>query len=161
VTQITASGHERGQIVNAAYLSALAALAGSVIGGLTSFLSTWLSRNAQVKADLFLRDKDHRQALYRAFIEEASELYIDALTNDKPDLSKTIALYVLISRMRVISSPNVIEEADKMARLIVECYPQQNKTFNDLRRMIDDNALDPLRAFSEFCREELGMLVLR
>ena len=131
--------------MNVATLSALAALAGSAIGGLTSFLSSWLSQNAQLKAQLFLRDKTGRQKLYRTFVEEASRLYIDALTHDAPDLSKTITLYALISRMRVLSSPRVVAEADKIARLIVDSYPEPNKTFTELRQMMNVNAFDPLR----------------
>jgi hypothetical protein len=145
--------------VNVATLSALAALAGSAIGGLTSFLSSWVSQSAQLKAQLFLRDKSRRQKLYRTFVEEASRMYIDALTHDAPDLSKTVTLYALISRMRVISSPRVVAEADKVARLIVDSYPEPNKTFAELRQMMNVNAFDPLRGFAESCREEMQALV--
>ena len=145
--------------MNVAAFSALAALAGSAIGGLTSFLSSWLSQNAQLKAQLFLRDKSRRQKLYRTFVEEASRLYIDALTHDAPDLSKTITLYALISRMRVLSSPRVVAEADKIARLIVDSYPEPNRTFTELRQMMDVNAFDPLRGFAESCREEMQALL--
>jgi hypothetical protein len=141
--------------MDTAYLSALAALAGTAVGGLTSFFSSWLGQSAQLKAQLLLQEKGHRQELYRDFVEEASRLYIDALTNDQPDLSKTIALYALVSRMRILSSPKVVEEADKVARLIVDSYPKPNKTFSELRAMMDEHSLDPLRDFSEYCREEL------
>jgi hypothetical protein len=144
--------------VNVAALSALSALAGSAIGGLTSFLSSWLSQSAQLKAQLFLRDKSGRQKLYRSFVEEASRLYIDALTHDTPDLSKTVTLYALISRMRVLSSPRVVAEVDKIARLIVDSYPEPNRTFTELRQMMNVNAFDPLRGFAESCREELQAL---
>jgi hypothetical protein len=69
-----------------AYLSALAALAGTAVGGLTSFFSSWLGQSAQLKAQLFLQEKDRRQELYRDFVDEASRFYIDALTNDQPDV---------------------------------------------------------------------------
>ena len=145
--------------MDTAYLSALAALTGTAVGGLTSFFSSRLAQNAQFKAQLFLHDKGRRQELYRDFIDEASQLYIDALTNDQPSLPKSIALYALISRMRIMSSPTVIEDAEKVARLIVETYPKPNKTFSELRDMARDMAheqsLDPLRRFSESCREEL------
>jgi len=145
--------------MDTAYLSALAALTGTAVGGLTSFFSTWLAQNAQFKAQLFLHDKGRRQELYRDFVDEASQLYIDALTNDQPNLSKTITLYALVSRMRVISSTKVIEEAEKVARVILETYTKPNKTFSELRDMAHDMAheqsLDPLRRFSESCREEL------
>ena len=58
-----------------------------------------------------------------------------------------------------MSTPTVIEDAEKVARLIVETYPKPNKTFSELRDMARDMAhqqsLDPLRRFSESCREEL------
>jgi hypothetical protein len=145
--------------MDTAYLSALAALTGTAVGGLTSFLSSRLAQNAQFKAQLFLHDKSRRQELYRDFIDEASQLYIDAFTNDQPNLSKTIALYSLVSQMRFISSLTVIEEAEKVARLIMETYSKPNKTISELRDMAHDMAhehsLDPLRRFSESCREEL------
>jgi len=141
------------------YLSALAALTGTAVGGLTSFFSTWLAQNAQFKAQLFLHDKGRRQELYREFVDEASQLYIHALTNDEPNVSKTITIYALVSEMRFISSPTVIEEAEKVVRVILETYPKPIKTFSELRDMAHDMAheqsLDPLRRFSESCREEL------
>jgi hypothetical protein len=125
--------------MDSAYLSAIAALTGTAVGGLTSFFSSRLAQNAQFRTQLFLHDKGRRQELYCDFIDEASQLYIDALTNDQPNLFKTITLYALLSRMRFISSPEIIEEAEKVARLIVETYPKPNKTFSDLRHMAQDN----------------------
>ncbi len=145
--------------MDTAYLSALAALTGTAVGGLTSFLSSRLAQTAQFKAQLFLHDKGRRQELYRDFVDEASQLYIHALTIDEPNLSKTITIYALVSQMRFISSPKVIEEAEKVVRVILETYPKPKKTVSELRDMAHDMAheqsLDPLRRFSESCREEL------
>ncbi|MGO9235764.1 MAG: hypothetical protein ACLP4V_17470 [Methylocella sp.] len=141
--------------MDTAYLSALAALAGTAVGGLTSFLGSWLGQSAQAKAQLFLHDKGRRQELYREFIDAASQLFIHALTNDQPDLPKAIALYALISRMRVISSQKVIEEAEKVAREIGDTYPKPKITETELRDMVREHSLDPLRCFSESCRDEL------
>jgi hypothetical protein len=141
--------------VNENYLPAIAALAGSAVGGLTSFLSSWLSHGAQLRIQLWLQDKDRRQDLYRTFVDDASKLYMDGLTRDTPDLSKMIALYALISRMGILSTPKVIEEARRVAEHIVESYPEPNRTFDDVREMVSEHALDPLRGFSEACREEL------
>ena len=69
--------------MNPAYISALAALAGSIIGGLTSLVTTWLSQRAQNKAREVVRDKRLREELYARFVEEASRLYVDALGKDK------------------------------------------------------------------------------
>ena len=141
--------------MNPASLSALAALSGSAVGGLTSFLSSWLGQSAQLRSQVFLNDKSRRQELYREFVDEASKGYIDSITTNTPDLTRLVALYALISRMRSLSSPKVVAEAEKVAQLIVRSYAEPNKTFADLRPMIIANAIDPLRSFAESCREEL------
>jgi len=64
----------------------------------------------------------------------------------------------MIGRMRVLSSLKVVEEADKVARLIIETYLAPNKTFRDAWDMVENHAVDPLRGFSEACREELRRL---
>src|SRR5580704_15763688 len=63
--------------MNPATLSALAALSGSAVGGLTSFLSSWIGQSAQLRSQVFLNDKSRRQELYREFVDEASKSYID------------------------------------------------------------------------------------
>ena len=138
-----------------AYLSALAALTGSVIGGTTSFFSSWLGQGAQSRAQMRLYNRGRRQELYRDFIDEASSFYIDALMRNTPDPPKTIKLYALVNRMRVLSSHKVIEEADTVSRMIVDSYAQPNKSSEEIRAMVGEHAFDPLRAFSEACREEL------
>ena len=66
-------------MMNAAYLPALAALAGSAVGGLTSLASAWLTQKHQDRAKRVLQDKGRRQKLYKRFIDEASKLYADPL----------------------------------------------------------------------------------
>jgi predicted esterase YcpF (UPF0227 family) len=78
--------------MNPASLSALAALCGSTVGGLTSFFSSWLGQSGQLRSQLFLNDKGRRQELYREFVDEASRSYIDSLTRDTPDVTKLVAL---------------------------------------------------------------------
>jgi hypothetical protein len=143
--------------MDTALASALAALAGSAIGGFASFSSSWIGLHQQIRSQGVMASKQRREELYREFILEASSLYIDALTRDTPVLSKTIILYALISRMRVLSSDKVIEEAEKVARQIIELYPQPNKTFADVQAMSKAKTFDPLNAFAHACRDELGV----
>jgi len=141
--------------MDATYITALAALAGSGVGGITTFLGSWVGQRAQLESQASLASKLRREELYREFIAEASNLFIDALTHDTPDMSKTIVLYALVSRMRVLSSEKVLVEAEAVVRLIIDLYPQQNKTFEDIRAMAKERAFDPLHAFALSCREEL------
>ncbi len=144
--------------MNPESLSAIAALSGSAVGGLTSFLSTWLGQSAQLRSQLVLNEKGRRQELYREFVDEASRSYIDSVTSNTPHLSKLVTLYALISRMRFLSSPKVIEEAEKVGQLVVRSYPEPNKTLAELQSMVHEKEFDPLRRFSESCREELESL---
>jgi hypothetical protein len=139
-----------------AYFSAFAALAGSVIGGLTSLGASWLTQRTQVRAQQFTHDITRREELYKHFIEEASKLYADALEHDTADTSKLVALYALVSRMRLLSSPPVFENAERVMRVIVETFLGPNRTFRELSEALKNGqAIDVLRDFGEACREEL------
>ena len=61
----------------------------------------------------------------------------------------------MISLMRVLSPTTIVQAADKVARLIVNTYLAPNKTFPELRDMVNSDAMDPLRDFSEACRDDL------
>jgi hypothetical protein len=60
------------------YISALSALAGSVIGGLTSGLTTWMNQRAQARAARLAYDLSRQKDLFRDFIVAASKAYADA-----------------------------------------------------------------------------------
>jgi hypothetical protein len=110
---------------------------------------------AQTKAQRLAESKSRRQEAYKQFIEEASKLYVDSLIHDKLDFPGLVGLYALISRMRILSSIKVTESASSMVRLITDTYFQPNRSFSELHTMVHDQGLDPLRDFSEVCRNEL------
>jgi hypothetical protein len=141
--------------------SALAALAGSAIGGLTTLAVTWITQGNQLRASLRTRDQTARHKLYKEFIEETSKLYGDALMHSAVDTTTLIEAYALISRMRVISSPELVEKADAALRSIVDIYFLPNKTMAELRAEINGGRLDLLRDFSSAAREELSRLRYR
>ena len=141
--------------MNSTYLPAVAALAGSAIGGLTSFASAWLTQNRQDRARRLSQEKARRQKLYKQFIDEASKLYADAIVHDQAEVSALVSIFALVSRMRVLSSSAVVEKAEAVIRMIVDTYFEPNKTFPELRDLLKTHPIDPLRAFSEECRAEL------
>ena len=146
--------------MDTAYISAIAALSGSVIGGLTSLAASWVSQNAQARTQLLLESKSRRQELYKAFIEEASKLYGDALVTDSADnanISKFVGLYTMLSQMRILSSQAVIENAEKILEAIAKEYFEPNRTLREMYGKSHelDEELDIMRHFSEACREDL------
>jgi hypothetical protein len=144
--------------MNASVISALAALLGAAIGGLTSVLASWLTQQRQARTQWLAQDRFRRQELYKEFIEEASKCYIDALQHDKADISALVGLYAKMGRMRVLSSSEVVESAEQTGRKIVDTYLEQDKTFLELREMLISGSIDLLRDFSETCRAEFESL---
>ena len=139
-----------------AYLSAIAALAGSAVGGLTSLTASLLMQRAQFNAQQLAHYIGRRGDLYKDFIEEASKTFADAIEHDVADASKLVRLYALVSRMRVLSSQVVIDEADRVMKRIVETYQSPNKSLRDIVAYDrESDVLDPLRDFSNACRDEL------
>ena len=146
--------------MDTAYISAIAALSGSIVGGLTSLGASWVSQNAQARSQLLLESKSRRQELYKAFIEEASKLYGDALVTDSADnadVSKFVGLYVMLSQMRIMSSQAVVENAEKIINAIAKEYFEPNRTLREMYGKSHelDEELDIMRHFSEACREDL------
>jgi len=141
--------------MNSQYFSAFAALAGSLIGGFMMLASSWLSQKAQARAEQLAHHRTRREELYADFIEVSARLYADALGHNEAELAKLVKLYALIGRMRVLSSPKIVETAQTVADTIIETYRAPNKTFRDLQGVVNSDAIDPLRAFSEACRDEL------
>jgi hypothetical protein len=100
-------------------LSGLSALVGAAIGGVTAIASTWLVQHSQARnqrrADMVAR----RQQFYGNFIDEASKLYIDALTHDQIDPSKFVQIYATIGKLRLFAPADVVTKADEVIRQIM------------------------------------------
>ena len=144
--------------MNASVISALAALLGAMLGGLTSMLASWWSYKAQARTQWMTQDRMGRQELYKEFIEEAASCYADALQHEKAEAPALVGLYAKIGRMRILSSPSVLASAEEVARKILNTYLEPNKTFLQLREMADSNTIDILGDFSKACREEFELL---
>jgi hypothetical protein len=140
--------------VDASIISALAALTGAVIGGLTSGVANWLNQRNQLRAQWLLHEKNRRQILYRDFIDEAAKCYIDALQHGKADIPGLVGLYAKLSRMRTLSSKTVIHRAEDVARKILDTYLEPDKSFVELRQMAIDGTIDLLQGFSAACHDE-------
>ena len=141
-------------------VSAGAGLVGATIGAAMSFLGSWVVHQKEVRAQWLGQDRLRRQDLYKEFIQKASRGYVDALQHEKPDVSLLVALYGKISRMRVISSPQVLAAAEQVLRRIVDVYFEPPVEFSSaqIRSMLQDGSVDVLRGFSQCCRAECDML---
>lgn len=146
--------------MEASIISALAALTGSAVGGLTSVAANWLNHKGQIRAQWLHHERSRRQILYRDFIEEASKCYIDALQHHEADadIPSLVGLYAKLGRMRVLSSRPVVHSADHIAKKIMDTYLEPDKSFVELRDMAKSGAIDLLREFSDACRDEFEQM---
>ena len=135
--------------MDVAYVSALAALAGSVVGGLTSGITTWLSLRAQARIGQLAHELSQREALFKDFIVAASKAYGEAIMSNEPQIQELVALYAM-------SLPRTVACADEIMHTTIDTYFAPNKTIRELNELMKSGAgIDPLKSFSEAARDEL------
>ena len=141
--------------MDTATIAATAAALGSLAGASASIVTTWISQRMQMtRANLEWKLRE-RESLYSEFLSEASRLAVDATLHslDRPD--QLAAVYGLLSRIRLISSDEVLKEAEDCIRQIVQLYRRPNMTADQFHEALQANELDPLKEFSTACRKEL------
>jgi hypothetical protein len=149
--------------MDAALISATSALAGSVIGGLTTGLTTLLSQRSQARAGQIAHDLGRREDLVREFVIAASKTYGDAIIHSEPNMPEIVDLYAMVSRMRVLAMPRSVECAENVMRAIVDTYFAPNRTMADIREIVKSGGavIDPLKDFADAAREELSPFIVR
>ena len=144
--------------MDATATTALATLLGAATGGLTSVLATWLAHRTQARAQWLEQDTLRKQVLYKEFIESAARCYVHALQHEEADIPGLVDLYAKIDRMRILSSTKVVETAERIARKILDTYLEPDKSFMELREMVNSGSVNLIREFSEACRAEFETL---
>ena len=132
--------------MDAALISALAALAGSVVGGLTSGFTNWWNQRAQAKASLLAHLLSRHEELFKDFIVLASRCYGQALMSNTPQLQELVELYGMISRMRIMCSPHLVASAEKVMIETIASYSTPNRTVAEIHDLLQSGTgIDPLK----------------
>jgi len=127
-----------------------------MVGGLTTGITTWMSPRSQARAGRLTEALVRRQDLFRGFIVAASKTYGEALMSSEPQVQEIVALWAMISQMRILCSPKTAASAEKVMLLTLDTYFAPNKTASELRDLIKNRRqIDPLVEFIEVAREEL------
>jgi hypothetical protein len=143
--------------MDSAMITAIAALGGSMVGAMGTFVGSSINQRYHDRRDLLADQIARRETLYSDFISESARLLVDALENNVVDPKNLIPAYALLSRIRLSSSPRVLAAAENVLKDIMETYPKPNLTAEEIRSetMRDES---PLRTFSEICRSDLESL---
>ncbi len=140
-----------------AYISAFSGLAGAIIGGLTSFGSTWFTQREQSRNTHRQAERAKLEALYDGFIHEAVRLFASAVSRQAEDPANLVALFALLSRMRLVSDRAVIAVAVRIEEHILETFLAPSLSTEEMRALVHNGAMKTLLAeFGEACRRDLA-----
>ncbi len=140
--------------MDSAMITAMAAIGGSMVGAMGTFVGSWITQRFHDRRDLLANQIARRETLYSDFISESARLLVDSLENNVVDPKNLIPAYSLLSRIRLGSSPRVLAAAEYVMKDIMETYPKPNLTAEQIRSgTLRDET--PLKTFSEICRSEL------
>jgi hypothetical protein len=144
--------------MDTALIGAFSAVMGSLVGGLTSFLTTYANQRAQYRRDFLSRQFAQRENLYSEFINEAARLQADSLEHELVKPSTLVTIYALGNRIRLNSSQEVVQAAENAVREIIESYRQPKMTDDNIRRQAYLEIKDSVKDFGEAARKELKRL---
>lgn len=145
--------------MDTAVISALAAVGGSSVGALTPVLSNYVIQRAVSRREMFNHQLAQRESLYSDFITAASKLFARSLSETNGELDDLVALYAIVSRIRLVASEPVLRAAEEITREIVKHYGDPNLDFEHIRTALLESKVNPLQTFSLACRRELMDIV--
>ena len=147
--------------VDGQVMVALAALGGSLVGACSSIVATFMGQRLQARWARLRAELEDREKLYGLFVEEAVHLFVDSIQQSAIDPAKIMRLYSKVARIRLTSSDGVLSAAEEVGRRLFEAYerPPGNPVELLARYANGDESLDPLREFTEACREERARAV--
>jgi hypothetical protein len=149
------TAQERGlKVMDSAYISALAALAGSSIGGLATFATTWLNQSYQHKIQRHSNERARREKLFGDFMHEAASAYSDAMVNKLENSTGLVNLYSLKSRMSLFSGEDVLQEAERVLQVIIDRYYVDEIKYSNMNPSTVKE-FDILRDFTRACKKEI------
>jgi hypothetical protein len=137
-----------------AVIPTLSAIGGSIIGALSSMISTWLAQRHRERREIVAQKTAQLEHLYSDFINESARLLVDAMQHSLENPGTLVPIYALISRIRLRSSIEVIESGERLIATILKVYFEPNLTPEDLQSAANKHD-DHLQEFSNVCRREL------
>ena len=149
-------------MIDPAFLSATSALVGALIGGGASLAAAIYTQRYQDRLQRVVREITKRELVYADFIMAASAMLLKAYVTDGFELKGDEQhLIGLANRMRLFAPPNVIDEAERVIRGLVEISLQPSV---DLRKLTAaelsrDREHDLVLPFSRACRADLDRIL--
>jgi hypothetical protein len=142
-------------------VTGITAVSGTVLGGLSSFATTYFTQGRQGHAERILRDLERREDVYARFNELCSELALDALENSLDHARALVGLSALVGRIRLTSSREVLQAAERVVDYIIETYQRPPTDAIEIIVKSPREFTAPLIAFTQACRGERERMLRR
>ena len=145
--------------MDTAVVSAASAILGSLVGGFASMATAYMTQRTQARRAGIQAEMHKREVLYTDFIAESSKLVVDSMEHSLETPDKFLTAYSLVNHIRLVSSDAVLQAAEAALEEIFERYRGPNLPPDRIREISSLKSIhDPLKAFSEACRNELRAL---
>lgn len=147
--------------IDPAFVSAISALVGALMGGSASLAAAIYTQRYQNRLQRIARETAKREQVYADFIMDASKLLLNAYVHDGVILGGDEQhLIGLANRMRLFAPSVIINEAEAVIRGIVEISLEPSV---DLRKLATaelskNRNSDLLFPFSQACRSDLDQV---
>ena len=142
-------------------VTGVTAVAGTLLGGLTSFATTYVTQGRQGRAERLLRELERRDDVYARFAELSYELAWDAIENTLESAKTLIRLSALVGRIRLASSHEVLQAAERVIDYLIETYQEPPGKASEMVANEPRKFTAPLIAFTQACRDERERMLRR
>jgi hypothetical protein len=141
--------------MDAAVLSTISALGGTIVGAISSLGSTWMTTRAQARAARVAAERGKREELYGRFMDQLSKLYAGALQSTGVDYDRLSECYAIAGRIQLYASQPVAEAAKTALRYILDIAIGPQRSDAETRALMDREGADVIGDFASACRAEL------
>ena len=146
-------------MLDSSTVTAIAAIGGSVVGGLASFVTTYFSQRHQTRRERLFRELERREVLYGQFIEKAAALFLDSVDKDLEDPAGLVDLVAVIARIRLTGSMEIVHVCEQVMRDIIASYHRPPLARREIFEQTREELGDPLAAFTTACRMERQSMI--
>jgi len=114
-----------------------------------------MAHRLQARSERVSLDLAKREELYGEFIEQVTPLFVDSVENTEFDPAKILPLYSVLGRIRLVSTDEVLREAEEVIANLLKWY---SNPVQKVRAVMEQAAVhevvDPIQPFAQSCRRE-------
>ena len=105
-----------------AVIAATSGILGSIVGALSSLGTTFMTQRLQARRERMSVELARREELYGEYIEQVTPPFADSVEHTEFDPAKIFGLYSILGRTRLVSSDEVLREAEEVIANLLRWY---------------------------------------